>query len=204
MKTNKKFFLQFFNRHKREKGKMRINNQQPIKSQPAFGAIKIVENISSKEFYNITKKYSDTFELGYNTLFKAKSPLHAEVEDFIVKNAPIYGGSPEWLRLNAKYHGINIEDPNKAPLFDFSDEDALKLAFFKLKTAFKAICFDASKINSAEWLALPEHLRQLMLLNDFADKYYPKFKKFLDKRIVLRMSADQYIESLEQNKNYRK
>ena len=179
------------------------NNQQTqLRSQPAFGAIKMVDNISSKEVLEIVTKYQDKLQADYRILFKAKSPLHRELQEYIVNNAKLFGGSPQWLKLNAKYHGIDIADPEKAPLFEFSGNDTLKLALYKLKTSIKSIPYDLREINSEEWQQLPMHLQQIKLMNDFAEKNYSSFNKFLLKHNVQRMNVEEYVESLGQNIDY--
>ncbi len=174
---------------------MKITNDKLNYTKPAFQAIKMIP-CTNEEFVKILNKYGKSFAENYSIIFKSRS-----INDFstllsIEKEAAKLGRNSDWLKLNCGHNGINLPDIDKAPLFEISGSDIFKLFVYRLKGILKSVGF---VINHADNVKdTPSHLKQIKLLNDYAEYDYPRFLKFLKKNNAEEISLSKYLEELVQ------
>lgn len=174
------------------------NNFTQSNNLPSFGAIKMVK-CSNADVKNLVGEMKVTLALEPHHLFKGKSPLYSDLANTIAIQAEKMNRSSKWLIENARLHGINIPDTNIAPLFDVTGKDMRKLCALRLKNLINIIFYRLKNKNKPEIQSLPEHLKTIKILNDFADKQQAAFDKFLKKNNAQEMDFPHYLTSLITN-----
>ena len=166
---------------------MNISKNYNHQTTPQFMAIKRV-NCSLKEFLEINEKLSKN-QLPI-LFFKNKSPHHADMGREVLKTANANNTSVSWVYENCKRHGIDLPDIDKMPLYLFTEKSIFHLAIFKLKSLFASIA-QGFRNSLTELESIPQHLINIKLTNDFAEKMMPKFEKFLQKNNVEDISLEE-------------
>lgn len=174
---------------------MKITNDKLNYTKPAFQAIKMIP-CSSQEYQKILKTYGKHFSENLCILFKTRSINDCSTFALLEKTAAGLGRTTDWLSLNCHYNGINLPDTNNAPLFEITGREVLKASAYRMKGLFRNMCF---VVKNAETVRnIPNHLKQIKLLNDYAEYDYPRFLKFLKKNNAEEISLSKYLEELAQ------
>ncbi len=162
-------------------------------NQPNFGAIKMIK-CSNHEYFKILEKYGDEITKSGSIFFKNRSIYDVDTFSYIQNSIKKNNFSSNWIIDNCKLNGINLPNTDNAPLFEISDKDLPKLALLRIKSIFKGFLFSLKNFKNI--VDIPEHLKPIKSLNDFANKEYQNFLNFLIKNNAQAISYEQYLEEL--------